>query len=279
MCVSLYVLHLRSMRKAKLILLIGCLVYLPFQSMAWGLLGHRIVGQIAEFYLTAKTRKQISEILGDSSIAMSSNWADFIKSDTSFNYLYNWHFTNLADGFTKEDLRGHLDKDTIVDAYTRVFFLKDALKKKGLSKDKKLLYLRMLIHIVGDLHQPMHVGHADDLGGNKTSVLWFNEPSNLHKVWDEQLIQYQELSYTEYASAINHPTKDQVTTWQKQPVTDWMFESYKLSRELYKQITYPDQKLSYRYNYEHAKELNERLLKGGVRLAGVLNEIFDAAIK
>jgi len=267
------------MKKAKLFLLIAGLLYLPFQSMAWGLLGHRIVGQIAEFYLTAKTRKQVSEILGDSSIAMSSNWADFIKSDTSYNYLYNWHFANLADGFTKEDLRGHLSKDTIVDAYTRFLFLKDALKKKGLSKDKKLLYLRMLIHIVGDLHQPMHVGHADDLGGNKTSVLWFNEPSNLHKVWDEQLIQYQELSYTEYAAAINHPAKDQVTAWQKQPVTDWMFESYKLSRELYKQITYPDQKLSYRYNYEHAKELNERLLKGGVRLAGVLNEIFDAAVK
>jgi len=262
------------MKKLKTVLAAFLLLYLPLQSMAWGLLGHRIVGQIAESYLTETARRQIRAILGDSSMAMVSNWPDFIKSDSNYNYLYNWHFTNLDDGLGKTELNALLLKDTAVDAYTKCLFLKEALKKKDLPRAQKLMYLKLLIHIIGDLHQPMHVGRASDLGGNRINVQWFNEPSNLHKVWDEQLVQYQELSYTEYAAAINHPSRQQVKDWQKQPVSEWIFESYELSRSLYKEIIHPDQKLSYRYNFQHVNELNQGLLKGGVRLAGMLNEIF-----
>ena len=263
------------MKKIKLLFFVCAFMYLPLQSMAWGLLGHRIVGEIAELYLTGKARKKVAEILGDSSIALQSNWADFIKSNHDYDYLYNWHFTNLKDGFTKESLQEYLQNDTSVDAYTKLNFLVAQLKQKDLAADETLLYLRLLIHIVGDVHQPMHLGHYDDKGGNQVSVYWFKEQSNLHRVWDEQLLEYQQLSYTEYVAAINHPTKAQVKAWQQQPVTDWLYESYEISRSLYAEITQPDQKLSYRYNYDHIAQANEELLKGGIRLAGLLNEIFD----
>ena len=62
--------------------------------------GHRVAGQIADSYLTPKARKAIQAILGNESIAITSNWADFIKSDPNYNYLYNWHFIDLDKAYT-----------------------------------------------------------------------------------------------------------------------------------------------------------------------------------
>ena len=88
------------------------------------------------------------------------------------------------------------------------------------------MYLRLLIHIVGDVHQPLHVGRKGDRGGNDIKVTWFGESSNLHKIWDEGLIDNQQLSYTEYVNAINFTTPQQRAEWQKDPFEKWFYESY-----------------------------------------------------
>ena len=258
------------------IILIGLLFYLPFQSMAWGLLGHRIVGEIADSYLTAKTKNAIKQILGTESIAMASNWPDFIKSDPSYNYLSPWHYMNVPDGMSYADFQNYLKQDTSTDAYTKLNFIIKQLKNTRLPEDQKIFYLRLLIHIVGDIHQPMHISRKEDQGGNMIKVEWFNQPTNLHRVWDEQLIDYQQLSYTEYAKAINHTTLAQRKKWQQQPISQWLYESYTISQKLYAEVTEPHQKFSYRYNFDHIQTLNDQLLKGGVRLAGLLNQIFGS---
>jgi len=258
----------------KKLFLIAILFYLPLHSFAWGMLGHRIVGEVADSYLTPKARLAIKQILGNESLAMASNWPDFIKSDPAYNYLNPWHYANLEDGMSYQQLQDYFKADTITDAYTKLNFLIRELKNKQLPKESQVLYLRLVIHIIGDIHQPMHTGHAGDLGGNKVSVLWFRDSSNLHRVWDDQLIDYQQLSYTEYTKAINFTTQAQRDEWQQQPMSQWFYESYQLSRDLYAEIRQPYQKLSYSYNFKHIAALNERLLKGGVRLAGVLNELF-----
>lgn len=251
------------------------MLYQPMQSMAWGVLGHRIVGQIADSYLTKKARKNITGILGNESLAMASNWSDFIKSDPVYKYMYNWHFINLKEGLSEQDIRTYLTTDSIADVYTKILFCTAQLKNKNTAAPNKIIYLRTLIHLVGDLHQPMHVGRYEDLGGNKIKVNWFSTPTNLHSVWDEKLIGFQELSYTEYADAINFCTKPLRKTWQQQPVADWVVESYFIAQQLYADITQPDQRLDYKYNYKYVALLNQQLLKGGIRLAGLLNEIFS----
>ncbi|HEU4903998.1 MAG TPA: S1/P1 nuclease [Flavisolibacter sp.] len=262
------------MKTLKRIVLLSVFFTVPFFAMAWGVLGHRIVGEIADHYLTTKARAEIQKILGTESMAISSNWADFIKSDSSFNYLNSWHYVNLEKGLSREQVLTFLQTDTATDVYTQINFLVKELKNRNLSLEKKRMYLRLLIHFVGDVHQPMHTGRKEDLGGNRVRVNWFNTPSNLHAVWDEALINFQQLSYTEYAAAINHTTLQQRQTWQKQPLSEWIAESYAISEQLYPEITEKDQRLGYDYNFRHIQTLNERLLKGGVRLAGLLNSIF-----
>ncbi len=260
-------------RAVKTILIALAFFYTPIACMAWGQQGHRISGQIADSYLTSKARKAIKAILGNESIAMASNWADFIKSDSTYKYLYNWHFIDFDHSLDAQQMAEFLKTDNNTDAYTRLNFLTAELKKKDLAADKKLLYLRMVIHIVEDIHQPFHVGHESDKGGNDVKVMWFNTPTNLHSIWDSQLIDFQQLSYTEYTAAINFTTAGQRTEWQKAPISTWIFESHQLAQQLYAKVK-PDDKLSYRYNFENIDILNQQLLKGGVRLAGLLNEIF-----
>jgi S1/P1 Nuclease len=258
----------------KKIIILVIIFYLPFTSMAWGVLGHRIIGQIADSYITSKTKAAITKILGAESVAMASNWPDFIKSDPSYNYLSNWHYINFNSGLSQDSMKAFLATDTSTNAYTKINFLIIQLKNKKLSQENKILYLRLLIHIVGDIHQPLHVGRLEDQGGNKVKVLWFKDPSNLHTVWDTQLINFQQLSYTEYATAINHTTVAIRKSWQQQPLSTWLYESYQMAEKIYADIKEPDQKLDYAYNFKYVATVNEQLLKGGVRLAGVLNEIF-----
>ncbi|MBK7432969.1 MAG: S1/P1 nuclease [Chitinophagaceae bacterium] len=242
--------------------------------MAWGMLGHRIVGQIADSYLSRQARKEIRFILGNESIAMSSNYADFVKSDPKYNYLYNWHFVNLMPGLDSGSLHKFLDSDTAVDAYTKINFLATQLKDKGLHFETRSLYLKMLIHIVGDVHQPLHTGRLKDRGGNDIKVLWFRDTVNLHQVWDDKLLNFQQLSYTEYAAAINFAGKDWIRELQAEPVNLWIWNSYQQAEKIYAGIKQPYQSLEYKYNYQYLSTLNDQLLKGGIHLAGLLNEIF-----
>ncbi|TKC12909.1 S1/P1 Nuclease [Pedobacter polaris] len=262
------------MKNLKRIVVIIALAYMPFTAAAWGVLGHRIVGDIAESYINAKTRLAIKQILGTESIAMTANWADFIKSDTSYNYLSNWHYVNLPENLSKSDVFSFLSNQPSANIYNKTNEMIAVLKNPKSTMIQKKLALRMIIHLVGDLHQPMHTARKDDLGGNKIQLLWFGEKSNLHRVWDEGLIDFQQLSYTEYTKAINHTTPQQVLNWQKADLKDCVYESYTICNKIYTTGIKNDDKLSYKYNFDWIGTVNEQLLKGGVRLAGILNSIY-----
>jgi hypothetical protein len=258
----------------KILLPVLLFFYIPAQTMAWGTNGHRITGQIADSYLTAKARKAIQAILGNESIAMAGNWGDFIKSDPAYNYVFNWHFVDFDENYTYNEMLAHFKTDTAANAYNKIQFLTAELKKKNLGLAKKVMYLKLLIHFVEDVHQPFHTAHASDKGGNDIKLFWFNNPTNLHTIWDSQLIDFQQLSYTEYTAAINHSTATQRAEWQKAPLTQWIYESHQLAEKAYSEVK-PDDKLSYNYNFKNIATINQQLLKGGVRLAGLLNQIFS----
>ncbi len=245
----------------------------PVWAMAWGAQGHRITGQIADSYLTPKARLAIKKILGNESLALAGNWADFMRSDPAYKYTEVWHYVDFARVMSQPEMTEFLEHDIREDAYTKLKFFVGELKKKNLSAANKQFYLHMVIHIVEDMHQPLHVSQEGTEGGNKIKVQWFNSPSNLHTVWDSGLINNQDLSYTEYTNSINFSTAAQRAVWQKAPIVQWVFESNQLSEKIIAGVK-ADDKLSYDYNFKYIGTVNQQLLKGGVRLAGLLNEIF-----
>ncbi len=263
------------MKLIKKLIFVAVLTYLPYAANAWGLLGHRIVGEIAESYLNPNARKAVKEILGTESMAITANWPDFIKSDSSYNYLSSWHYVNLPENLDRIGVNNYLENMTEANIYNKTNEMIALLKNKQTPAAQKLLALRMLIHLVGDMHQPMHTARKEDLGGNRVIVNWFGQKSNLHRVWDEQLIDYQQLSYTEYTKAINNPTAVQLTEWKKGDIKDYIFESYEICNKIYATGIKNDDKLSYRYNFDWISTVNSQLLKGGIRLAKILNEIYS----
>lgn len=253
--------------------IIALFSYLPLQVSAWGMLGHRIVGQIAEGHLSAKARKGVRSVLGTESLAMASNWADFIKSDTTYKYIDSWHYVNIPGGLDKQGVFNFLATDKEPNVYNKISDMIAILRDKKSTDKEKLMAMRLLVHFVGDVNQPMHTARKEDLGGNKVVVNWFGEKSNLHRIWDSSLIDHQQLSYSEYADAVNHPTKEQLKVLKSFTLQDYVYNSYEVCNKIYAQ-TKPDSRLSYNYNYDFLETLNDQLLKGGLCLANILNDIY-----
>lgn len=246
-------------------LLIIC-AFISINAFGWGKTGHRVVGQIAENHLPKKIRKHIAEILNGESIAMVSNFMDEIKSEHKYDSLAPWHYCTIPDG---ETYAGAPKQGDVIEAINTYI---DLLKSHQLHGKEEAFALKCLIHLVGDIHQPLHVGNGKDKGGNQVRVTYFWKSSNLHRVWDSGMIDGRQLSYTEYANWIDHLSKNEALHLQQSKVLDWAQESKDLRGEVY---DLPDKKkINYRYDYDHIATVNQQLLKAGIRLAMVLEEIY-----
>ena len=235
----------------------------------WGPTGHRTIGQIAENHLTKKAKRNIEKLLKGESLAFVSTYADEIKSDRHYDSFYTWHYVNMpldgdyatAEKKPKGDLVTGIEKCIAV------------LEDKNSTEADKLFYLKMLVHLIGDLHQPMHIGQAEDKGGNTIQVQWFGKGTNLHHVWDEDMINKWDMSYTELACNAEELSSAQVKALQEGSIIDWVADTHKLSKKAYNSVQVGE-KLSYDYNYNYFTIVRQQLQKGGIRLAKVLNDIF-----
>lgn len=252
------------------LVLVSSLIVLSYSPAAfsWGKTGHRIVGEIAQRNLEAKTLKGIKALAGDDDLSRLSNWPDEIRSDPKMVYTSSWHYVSIPTGKTYWDQKRNKEGDVIEALYR----FEDTLRDPKAKKEEKLDALKFLVHMAGDLHQPLHVGLAEDRGGNSIRVKWFKSESNLHTVWDEELIDFEKLSFTEYANYLNHYSKDEKKEWEKGSFIDWAKESQDLRPKVY---DLPEGgSLSYEYNYKVKPLVEQRLKQGGLRLAYVLNKIF-----
>lgn len=254
------------MKKLLLTFLILCLF--SGEIFAWGNNGHRVVGYVAQQHLTNKAKREISRILDCHTLAEVSTWMDDIRSDSTFNHTHDWHWVTIPDGKRYEETVKNPNGDLLA----KIEELKVTLKERNQPLEKQQQNLKMLIHLIGDLHQPLHVGGGDDQGGNKVKVDWFGKPSNLHRVWDSDMIDNSNLSFTELASFLGYPDKNQIKIWQSTSVKDWAYESITYRPQVYNLPA--DKKLGYKYAYENFDTVEKRLLQAGIRLAGLLNQIY-----
>jgi hypothetical protein len=252
------------MRKLFVFILI---VAVSNEAFSWGATGHRATGYVADQYLTKKARKKLKSLLGQESLAMASTWMDEIRSDSTYNYTADWHWVTIQDGETYEQSVKNPNGDVI---QTLERLIRE-LKAGQLDRKKEIEAIKMIVHLVGDIHQPLHVGGGTDRGGNDVKVRWFRTDSNLHRVWDSDMIEDTKLSFTELALWLGTPEAATVKQWQGASVKDWAYESMTYRKQLYNK---GDGNLGYRYSYKNMDTVKLRLLQAGVRLAGVLNEIY-----
>jgi len=248
-----------------IIIMIIVFLLIPSPAKAdWGKTGHRVIGQIAQDNLTPKAQKEISDLLYGETLATVSTWADEIRSDSSYDSYKVWHYVNMPLD-KKYDEVEHTQDNVVIGIQKCIAVLKD----NSASKEEKIFHLRFLVHLVGDIHQPLHVGRAEDYGGNKIYVEFFKDGTNIHRVWDTDMIENFNMSYTEISEYLQSYKKQD---FAQGDAICWANESQQIVKKVY-EIEVGEQ-LSYSYIYSNFYIVKDRLYRAGIRLANLLNSIY-----
>lgn len=247
-----------------------------FSLISWGYTGHRTIGIITENYLSPKAKTAVQALLGDTSIADACTWADDARREPAFAATANWHFINLPSGLSYEQFKNFLDTTTTENAYSALLDAEKKLTDSKTSRQQKIYSLKFLMHFVGDLHQPMHVGRAEDKGGNTIQLNYNGKGTNLHSLWDTKLLESDGLKYEQLGEKYKTIAEADVKKWQEAPITQWVWESYQLSTALYAEVDAMNKRvIDDSYKQKHLPTIEVRLQQSGVRLAGLLNQIFQ----
>lgn len=247
-----------------------CLLTTLPRAFAWGPKGHDIVAYIAECKLSPQAAERVEQALGGHSMVYFANWLDSASHTPEFAYTKTWHYANINEGFTYQTM----DKNPNGDVVQAINQIVSDLKSNKLSPEEEEIKLKMLIHLVGDIHCPMHAGHLSDRGGNSVPVYFFNRETNLHSIWDSSLPEAaHKWSYTEWQNQIDRlPAVDVVPNESGTPI-DWLQESFAVCQDIYRS-TPAGSTVSYDYISKYTPIVEQQLLRGGHRLAGLLNDIY-----
>ena len=241
-------------------------------AFGWGQKGHDVTVFIAENHLTPVAEAKITELLDGKSMVYWANWLDNASHTPEYAYTKTWHYKNIDDGVNYEEAPLHPDGDVVRAIYDQV----STLQNPYASKEEQQLALKILVHVMGDIHQPMHMGHASDLGGNRWIVNYFGRDSNLHSVWDSSVPESaHKWTYTEWNNQINRATPEEAVVILSNGTPEkWGQETFEICKEVYAK-TPEGTKISYDYVSDWTPVVENQFLKGGLRLADILNSIYD----
>lgn len=237
----------------------------PSNSFAWGKRGHDMVAQVAYNYLDTSTRIILMEYLDGMTIQEAANWMDEVKGDKKYDYLRKLHYINAERGqkitaTNEENIIGMLTKT-----------IEELKNYKTLTKEEVKIKLCIVFHLVGDLHQPLHVGYGEDKGGNNYQINFYGKGTNLHSFYDSGIIEYKNITLPQCLNAKNF-TKEELSEIEQIDVVAWANQSRSFLPIIYKTNSNKVDDLYVDKNYPI---IQEQILKAGIRLSSVLREIFS----
>lgn len=240
--------------------LLLCLALTSFEAKAWSLLGQQVTVEIAEKHLTQEARQEIARLLNGKRLSDLAIWADQVRRSSEWSYTNNWHYINVPDS----------SKSVPNDIVGAIQLSRENLSTE-LPDSQRLVWLKFLIHFVGDLHQPLHVGRPEDRGGNSTKVKFGQKMVNLHSLWDGILLEQRKEDLP--ASVIRLMSQQRSTselrkTFDPAIVVD---ENFKHRKFVY---SFSQNEIDETYSSKAMDIVDERLWTGGIRLASALNEAF-----
>ncbi len=257
-------LFLPRLKRAYLVLTCSSII-LSSQAFAWGSKGHQMVAQIAKAYLNPGVNAKLEKYLGED-IVKASTWMDEIRSDHTMNRLKHCHYINIPKG---ADYQPNA-KVNIVNELDRI--QEDLRTIAALDPEKRTMDLKELIHLVGDIGQPLHCGYGEDHGGNEILVTYQGKETNLHKLWDSSLLHDHESEIDNLIKRlqVSLTETDKNTIWQSKILT-WVNTSRSYLPLAY---SFKDNTIDQAYTKKAEEVIAAQLFISGLRLAGILNEVF-----
>jgi nuclease S1 len=248
-------------------------------AWAWAPLGHRLAGRLAERHLTPQAKAAVIELLEPGeSIADASTWADEHRRDVKGSGP--WHYVDVPLDQDRYDDRFAGDVPEKGNIVPKIREFRAVLKDRRRPVAERRFALRFLIHLVEDLHMPLHVGDNHDRGGNDTQVQFFDQGTNMHRLWDGDMLARVDTDEDRWlASMVATDTPEARKQAMAGTVEEWATESLLAAREAYKDPVTGRKirrgtKLDEAYQAANVPVARRRVYQAGVRLAMVLNEIF-----
>lgn len=252
--------------------LLGLWLACPSPAEAWGPDGHAIVGLVAEAHLCVEVQRQIDDLWGENGLVTAGQWPDRIRGQRKWKHTAPWHYVNAPD----EGPLPPVDQNPDGDVLWAMSQFAAELERDDLDTTDRRQAVAFLAHFVADVHQPLHVGRAEDRGGNRIPVANDRSPDlNLHAYWDRVVIRAVDPDPVDYARVILPLALNHRDHWQNDPPLGWARESLLLRPVVYDfpQPIARDSVILDEAYAERAETLARlRLVQAGVRLAGMLNQ-------
>jgi len=265
-----------AMKKISSILfvIVFC-VSLPHNLFAWGKKGHGIVAEIAFALLDSNTKKAVYKYLelttidlGATTIEEASTWMDEVRSDHKYDYMREWHYVNIEKGNQYVETKEGNAINALNNAITALEH-RDNLSNEEIKKN-----LMIIFHLTGDIHMPLHVGYGSDKGGNDIKVKYLSNPTNLHRVWDTEIIESENITANDCLLTYNRFDKDEIAKFKEINIENWIYEPRALLGKVY---NFPaDGVLDQAYADKNKTIIKQQLLIAGIRLAAVLEKLFQS---
>lgn len=256
-----------SLVRIGLVVTTAALFAAPRGAGAYGTAGHRIAGLAAEPLLCQRTVAEINELTSGEPFSELGLWADRIRGVDRWARSAPWHYMNITDDAKLEDFQHPPEGDVL----WAIEEFSSQLANTRLRQRRRAEALRFLVHFIVDIHQPLHVGRAEDRGGNRTMIRYGNTEVNLHRFWDRDAIELAGLSVAEYADAIRQRAALVAANDTNSAPLDWAEESFEMRGAVYR---FSRNGASRRYLGEAEQATRERLAQAAARLANTLNGIF-----
>ncbi len=236
------------------------LILLYSKAYAWGALGHQIVANVAEATLTSQAKAEVAKLIPNQKLADISNWPDQVRSTPAYKYTAPWHFADIPDGESYETI-SHDPKGDVVQALEKQI---EVLKNTQTTVQERIEALKFVVHFMGDIHQPLHVGRPDDKGGNLVKVTYKGKTINLHALWDSGFVEELVMDLDSNVAPAKEFTLLEVLN-----------EDMALRNEIY---NFSNNVIDETYAQKAREIVRSRLQLGGERLGTLLNSLFQVPV-
>jgi len=254
---------------------ISFVLFFALICISWGGTGHKTVAKIADNHLTPNAKAAVKALLGDQSMSDVASWADQLRNDPQYSNTGSWHYINVPLSLSYEEFSKTVKAQGPANVYGALLKCEDDIKSKTTTYQQKSDALKFIIHFVGDMHQPMHVSRAEDKGGNSIQLQFDGKGTNLHSLWDSGLINKQGETFEQMAIGYDKATSIEIKQWQSTDPMQWAYESYEISTKLYAEAD-KDKSPGDTYYQQYIPIVQQRIEMAGIRLAGVLNTLFQS---
>jgi nuclease S1 len=235
---------------------------------AWGEKGHRAVALAAYEMLQPQAKQRVDRLLaikGFDSLADAAVWPDLVRDtkQPEFSHTGPWHYVNLPVSESTFERSRDCPNDCAVSALEQM-----QAQLKGSDQQQRAEAMAFIVHIVADLHQPLHVGYAHDRGGNDYPLRVGKEDFSLHYYWDVYVLKNTGNARQLAGHLISRLTQPQIKRQQVASVSQWLYESHAITRRIY---AHEPKTISESQYQQDQKQALEQLTLAAARLAYLLN--------